>query len=187
MSDSRPQSCTNCKKPASIHLSQVIDGKVKKFALCEDCPAAVSILKDKSFDLIGHLGKTPSVPTVAVDRGDCCPHCGFSQEDFKQRGRLGCSRCYDVFADKLEPILAKVQRDTTHRGKGTEDVGSLEELPEVLDLPVSSDPEPVVEIDPVVEVAGLKKRMEELVNLEEYEQAAEIRDKIKALEESVGS
>ena len=66
-------------------------------------------------------------------------------------------------------------------------MGSLEELPEVLDLPVSSDPEPVVEIDPVVEVAGLKKRMEELVNLEEYEQAAEIRDKIKALEESVGS
>lgn len=165
MSDPRPKNCSHCTKPTQLYLSQVINGKLSKFSLCKDCPSAALISGSKSFDLTQHIGHAPVAPLAPSTQSLFCTHCGFSEEDFKKRGRLGCSRCYDSFATKLQPVLAKVQRDIQHRGKGSE---------------------PLPEVDWTMEVTRLKTALDDLVRREEYEQAAEIRDQIKSLEQNVG-
>ena len=49
-----------------------------------------------------------------------CPHCGFSQADFKKSGRLGCPECYQTFAEGLAGLLKTMHKGTRHTGKAPE-------------------------------------------------------------------
>lgn len=90
-----------------------------------------------------------------------CPNCGFTREDFKEKGRLGCSQCYETFSKGLSKVLEKVQNGTRHKGKGAVGVAAK---------------------NPYKEIAALKERLQELVLTEEYEEAAKLRDQIRAIE-----
>ena len=173
MSESRPDKCSHCKNPSTVHLTQIIDGKMKKLSMCGDCPHAQQVEQSLDYDIVGKLSEKNKLPKPTIAGVDMkCPNCGFGQADFKELGRLGCSQCYDVFNTKLSPILGKIHQGTEHKGKvpGVE----LEEATE----PV----EPEITVSPK-ELSELKNRLQEHVQREEYEEAAEIRDRIIELEE----
>ena len=168
MESSRPQKCSNCQKEATIHLTQVVGGKANKISMCATCPFAEVAKSGGTFDLMGQVSpnKTDKKVLIATfGEGGSCPSCGLTSKDFKKTGRLGCSHCYEAFSDKLEPLMAKLHKGIEHAGKS----------PEVIEERV---PEP--------DIDELREKMQKAVDLEEYEEAAVLRDRIKELEKSSG-
>ena len=162
MPDKRPSNCSKCTNPATIHLTQIVDGEIEKQDMCEQCPHAAKIGKAEFIDLVsGPKPKTkPIVHAIrSIENGLCCPKCGFSQSSLKQFGRLGCPTCYDAFAQDLESVFQKAHLGVKHKGKRPRGA------------PVSSE-----------QLEVLKREMQQCVDNENYEGAAEIRDKIEQLE-----
>lgn len=89
-----------------------------------------------------------------------CEYCGFSYNDIVQSGKCGCSKCYDVFFDALLPYLKKLHGSTEHRGKT-----------------------PTAKSKSQNDIDSLHMLLNRLIAEERYEDAAVVRDKIKALEE----
>jgi protein arginine kinase activator len=92
-----------------------------------------------------------------------CPHCGFSLEHFRKEPRLGCPFDYDVFEKQLLPLIEKAHEGgTRHQGKTPSKVPT--------------------ETKKQIELSTLRSQLEEAVQREDYETAADLRDKINELE-----
>ena len=115
--------CHVCKKAeATVHLTQIVENQVKKVDLCEACAKEKGVNDPTGFslaDLLLGLGASQKMEeaTSAAGTETACPACGFSQADFKKTGRLGCSECYQVFAEGLEALLKGMHKGTQHKGK----------------------------------------------------------------------
>ena len=94
--------------------------------------------------------------------GNRCPVCGFSQADFKKTGRLGCSACYDAFAEGLSGMLKNMHRGSIHTGK----------VPARLAVARRRSQE----------LSSLQAALEKAVKEEHFEEAASLRDKIRLIE-----
>lgn len=162
--------CQNCNKyPASVHFTQIINDHKAEMYLCEQCAANKGNMKiGMSFDLgdifPGFLGLGGGMPYTAPVRGSTCEKCGMSYEDFKRTGKLGCDKCFDAFRDHLDPILKRIHGSLEHNGKIPSSVSDS--------IKVSR------------EIVKLKEQLSKAIQSEEYEKAAELRDRIKSLEVS---
>ena len=99
-----PLKCDLCSKPATVHLTQILDNKVHKVDLCEACAQEKGVTDPSGFSLADLLLKTSLNPDPAAG-GMRCEQCGFSPADFKKQGRFGCPACYGAF------------KGTVHSGK----------------------------------------------------------------------
>ena len=95
-----------------------------------------------------------------------CPICGISFYEFRQEGRLGCPHDYVFFGNELEPLLINVHGDNKHIGK--------------------SPARGAVDTETQTELIRLRREMKEAVEQEDYEQASELRDRIRNIEEEGG-
>src|SRR5882757_1307144 len=113
--------CDICKQNvATVHLTQMVEGKTKKVDLCEGCSKAKGVDDPTGFslaDLLLGLGASQEMEASAGGSDIKCPNCGFTQADFKKAGRLGCSECYNVFSEGLESLLKTMHKGTRHVGK----------------------------------------------------------------------
>ncbi len=167
--------CEDCgKMPAIVHFEQMVNGKKIAMNLCRDCAekrGVLSVFLQPSFSinnllsaLLGSQMKNPSIPEVAGEE-QRCPVCGMTYRDFARAGRLGCSRCYATFEDELEPLLRRIHGSERHVGKAPAKVGGMAQYRR--------------------ELEQLRKDQAAAVAAEAYEKAAEIRDKIKAVEKEL--
>ncbi|MGA1204847.1 MAG: UvrB/UvrC motif-containing protein [Opitutales bacterium] len=111
----KPEQCSQCNKPATIHLTQILNNKIHKVDLCEDCPYKQGVTDPEGFSLADFLMKDPA--SIGADPAAQCPTCGFTPADFKKSGRFGCPDCYSAFKEILKPMLTNMHKDTVHRGK----------------------------------------------------------------------
>jgi protein arginine kinase activator len=111
-----PLKCDLCSKPATVHLTQIVNNKVHKVDLCESCAQAKGVTDPSGFSLADLLLKA-SVNPEQSSAGVRCEHCGFTQNDFKKHGRFGCPVCYETFRGLVEPMLENMHHGTTHAGK----------------------------------------------------------------------
>ncbi|MDZ4199758.1 MAG: UvrB/UvrC motif-containing protein [Kiritimatiellia bacterium] len=150
--------CEICQEEdATVHLTQVLDGSVKKLHLCETCAAesGVDIQSPVSIaDLFVGLNK--SQPREQRIAGPACPGCGLKPADFKKTGRLGCPQCYETFAERLAPLIRAMQRGDRHVGKTPGDAGAAR--------PPDAD--------------ELKRRLDQAIAEERFEDAAQWRDRL---------
>jgi protein arginine kinase activator len=153
---SKALQCSLCGEPATVHLSQVVQGKITKVHLCEACAQKGGATDPAVFQLADALAAGAPAPQLV------CPECGFTDVEFRKRGRLGCPSCWKVFGPALDTLLAKVQPETTHVGRA----------------PAGAEP-----------VGALRRRLEEArremtaaISGEDYESAARLRDEIAHLE-----
>jgi protein arginine kinase activator len=159
--------CSVCKeKPATVFLTHIENDKMHKVNLCEDCAKKKGVDNPTTFsladaDLLLGLGAAQEVAQTAGGVELKCPRCGFSQADFKKSGRLGCPECYQVFAEGLASLLKTMHKGTRHTGK----------TPEALRL--SRDNEE--------RFKSLQKKLAKAIMLEDFEQAAKVRDELKVL------
>jgi protein arginine kinase activator len=154
--------CCVCKeKPATVHLTEIKGDKVQKVDLCEACAKSKGV-NDSSFalaDLLLGLGASQEIEQAAGGVELKCPHCGFTQADFKKSGRLGCPECYRTFVEGLEGLLKTMHKGTRHTGKVPEALRKNRESAERL--------------------KSLQKQLAKAIEAEDFEQAAKLRDEIK--------
>ena len=110
----------------------------------------------------------PGGKSLEKDKGTSvqCEQCGFTDTQFSKVGKLGCPKCYDLFENKLNPVLRRVHGNTRHTGKIPKRTGG--------------------DIGKRKEIAELKQELKAAIDREEYEKAAVIRDKIRGLEDKLG-
>src|SRR5688572_18215401 len=157
--------CDICKKNvATVHLTQMVEGKTKKVDLCEACSKEKGVDDPTGFslaDLLLGLGAAQEIEQASAGGEIKCPHCGFTQADFKKAGRLGCSECYKVFAEGLESLLKTMHKGTKHVGKVPQVFRQTQDLADKL--------------------KSLQKKLEKAISNEDFETAATLRDEVKAL------
>ncbi len=111
-----PLKCDLCAKPATVHLTQIVNNKVHKVDLCESCAQAKGVTDPSGFSLADLLLKASLNPEEATGAVRC-ENCGFTQIDFKKHGRFGCPLCYEAFRGIVEPMLDSMHNGIAHSGK----------------------------------------------------------------------
>ena len=167
--------CEECgKAPATVRLEQVINGKKTVMHLCEECARKAGFFTgffEPSFSINNLLSallgsQLEGLPSQVHPREEVrCPVCGMSYRDFAEVGRLGCSKCYEVFEGNLMPLLKRIHGSDRHIGKTP--AATREGVQERKEL------------------ENLKNELARAVSVEAYEEAAELRDKIRALEAEI--
>ena len=162
-----PLKCDLCSNPATVHLTQIVNNKVHKVDLCEECAQVKGVTDPSGFSLADLLLKASLNPEPAVTSGLRCEQCGFTQADFKKQGRFGCPHCYETFAATLEPMLDNMHKGTAHVGKVPQRALDRKTLTERL--------------------ARLETELQEAIRTERYEEAARFRDEIHQVRQAFDS
>lgn len=159
--------CDNCKeRDAIINLTQVEHDSKVTLHLCEQCAqqkgveTGGAIMKSPLGNFLGALGKGAAL--VPATEGGRCPSCGSSLRDFRDTGRLGCDQCYVAFDAHLRDLLRRLHGSSQHVGERYETPGDA--------------------ADPRSHLLELKAQLRRAVEGENFELAAELRDRIRVLE-----
>ncbi len=177
--------CEKCKKNnATFFFEENINGKKRSFALCPDCAAELkgtgeitesnSILDYFSYasslasqeeslfgSLLGHGQKLSN-----AEKQKSCNGCGATFNDFRRTGKAGCPECYRTFSSELESTVKQIHGSASHCGR----------------VPAKDRKKHAKEN----ELKALKNALKEAISAEEFEKAAELRDKIRAMENTDG-
>lgn len=158
--------CDVCgKNEATVHLTEIVNDKVTKLHLQEECAKEKGAEMEEHFglsDLLAGLADLGATAEPSIVDSIKCPTCGFTYQDFKKVGRLGCGHCYDAFKKQLAPLLKRIHGADRHVGKIPVTIGKT--------------------IKDTRTLQELKIQMEKAIQTEEFEEAARLRDKIRDLE-----
>lgn len=165
--------CDKCKKnEASIHITKYVDDEKSEVYLCEECAKETGHIDENDVFSFKNLITgilNPNTKDYEFQQGKAlkCENCGLSYEEFVKEGKVGCADCYDTFENKLRPLIKRIHGSEKHIGKAPEDMHKY--------LRVKED------------IEQLKEEMEKVIEEENFERAAELRDEIYALEKKIGS
>lgn len=180
--------CDMCDTEATVFLTQIVDGKMTQVNLCDKCSKEKGVTDPTGFQLADFLlGTASQKKTKAVSPEDdtlACPECGFTRAHLKKIGRMGCPECYQTFAEDLDAMLKAMHKGTRHVGKAPGKPAPA------VSTATAKRRDPIVEASPAKPaVVNVKKRLAELkgaidkaVAEERYEDAAKLRDEMRALE-----
>lgn len=171
--------CDLCgKNEASVHLTEVINDQTRELHLCEVCAQEKGAAAAEQFGLAGLLaGLTEAGLKTGLRAGENpkCAECRMTYQDFRKSGRLGCGACYETFRKYLAPLLKRIHGSTEYAGAlAPPAAGGAARKAEP--ARASKGPEPAHAL------ARLKEQLKEAVAAERFEEAARLRDKIRALE-----
>jgi len=164
--------CQVCKKnEATIHLTEITDGVRAEMHICEHCAQEEGIAVKSQIPLNELLSSLLAVqPTdeelfgpSEKETSASCSHCGFTLDQFRKEAVLGCPYDYEVFEKPLRRLIKKAHNgNTTHCGK----------VPSKTSTGTKKQ----------IQLITLRQRLDAAVQSEDYELAAELRDKIKKYE-----
>ena len=159
--------CNVCgKNQATVHLTEIIDDQITELHLCEECAQKKGAQMESHFGLADLLAGLADLgdqfPATKKETKVKCARCGLTYEDFKKVGRLGCGECYEAFKKELSPLLKRIHGADRHIGKV-----SLRGGKTIKDTRTLQD---------------LKVQLEKAIQMEEFEEAAKLRDKIRDFE-----
>ena len=154
--------CEDCNKnQATVVITVTTGGEITSRHICQECMKKMEIsfaqgdVQSFLSSLLALLSAEPKGSKLT------CSGCGLSYTAFQQTGRLGCAQCYQDFAEELRPLLARIQGRSQHAGRFPLGYEKTETQDEAVD--------------------ELRKRMEKAVSLENFEEAAQLRDEIRVL------
>ena len=146
--------CQKCRKRnAQYHSSRIINNQLVDIHLCKRCVENNSN-QEHTNNIDGLLEVL--VKTNVYDKNQTdelqCKTCGTTLSELQKNGLVGCPHCYTIFSDYLLKDKNKSHRRTGRTPKGLEFIERLE------------------------------KKLKRAVESEDFEEAAQLRDKIKDLE-----
>lgn len=167
--------CQEChQRPATLHFTQVINGNKTEVHVCEVCAKEKGYMTypEEGYSLHNLLSGLFNFDTAKLESQQdhtfkqgkelTCPKCNMTFAEFKRVGKFGCATCYDTFSSRLDPILRRVHAgNTKHAGKIPKRKGG--------DLHTKK------------QLESYKAELQHLIETEEFEKAAQVRDKINAL------
>lgn len=160
----RPLECSECRRPIQVIYTEVVGKSIIRTAMCGECPVLARKLHGESFVERGEQEGPASL---------VCGGCGVSLEELKMGAPIGCPLCYEIFADEITQQLYQLERLPPKAGilrKGSS-------------LHTGRSPHEKQEVEPSLKLIALQQALHETLSREDYEQAAWLRDQIKALEE----
>ena len=161
--------CNVCgANEATIHLTEILNDQMVEVHLCENCAQEKGTEFKTHFnvnDLLSGLSDLAKEITGEERVLSKCPNCGLTYEEFGRTGRLGCAECYEAFSKHLLPLIKRVQHAVQHVGK----------RPSRLAPPARAQQD----------LRELQNRLSKVVQQEDFEEAARLRDQIKHLEEKL--
>ena len=159
--------CEECGvNEASYTISVMVGDEVTQRHLCTECMAKMN-MSIASGNIRGLLSTILSAITGNEQAAEppkaevVCPRCRTTWSQFTKSGHLGCPGCYESFREQLQPMLLQVHGRVQHAGRrplNTEKAQRVRSLQE-----------------------DLAYQMEQAVALEDFETAATLRDRIRAL------
>ncbi|NLM97353.1 MAG: hypothetical protein GX175_07070 [Halanaerobiaceae bacterium] len=162
--------CQRCNiRKATVHLTKIVNNEKTEAYLCEECARETGQLPFSGGNPFAFQNLLQGILSPELDSFEQyqqkleCDKCGLSYRDFTQKGLFGCANCYDTFSEQIEPIFKRVHGNTLHNGKVPGRRGGTLRIKR--------------------EIEELREEMQRAVFCEDFEKAAEIRDKIKELEE----
>ncbi len=160
--------CQSCeKRQATTHIKTILNGELKEFSLCPECAAKLgygSFFGNFGFDLDKLFGSFME-GFGETKNSKRCKFCGSSFEDIAKSGKVGCAQCYDEFYEELLPSIQRIHGRTSHAGKLARSAGA--------------------EVRIRNEMAKCRNELEQAVKAQEFEKAAELRDRIRELEKGL--
>lgn len=161
----RPLECTECKRPPAVYYTEIANNIMANACMCSECPV-----------LNRRLHGTPHVENVGVP-GEvgtlACGNCGTTLEAIRVGTSLGCDACYKVFDDVLIPEMLSANKVPPRIAKATK----------TAPVHIGRSTREMQEISPALRLLALNEALNEVIKTEDYEQAAWLRDQIKALTE----
>ncbi|MGD0092265.1 MAG: UvrB/UvrC motif-containing protein [Planctomycetota bacterium] len=163
----------NCDNEATVHLTEIREGKKVEMHLCERCAAEKGLPGKTHFsisDLLAGIASQAQAQAQRAKRGGkepVCAACGTTLSQFQSSGRFGCAECYTAFKDDVMGLVEKIHDASQHVGKAPKRVSSDVSLQK--------------------EMRQLQVELKKAIRREDYEKAAAIRDQIKGLEEKLKS
>ena len=167
--------CDFCDLKATVFLTQLVEGQMKKVCLCDSCAKQRGVTDPTGFSLAdlllggvaGGPGTAPAgMPFSSIGGGKHCPTCGFTIDDLRRVRRFGCAECYKVFSDEFAPMLRGMHKGISHVGKVPQGLMEIQFRAQRLE--------------------ELRSKLDQAISSESYEEAAGIRDEIRNLELAKG-
>lgn len=139
-----------------IKYTQMINGEKIEFHICEACA------KKKGFQPSGgtEQGKIAEGSMEELER-EKCPVCGWQLADIEKHGKLGCPQCYNTFRSYIDRLVGELHEGNKHKGKA----------------PVFDKRKLALKM----KIREVRRELETAIKKEEYQLAAELRDKIRSL------
>ncbi len=160
----RPLECTDCKKSIAVHYTEINGPTDTLTSMCAECPVLQRKLYGSSNTSTGELH-------VEGRTGLACGNCGTTLDAVHVGSPLGCNVCYEIFDEMLIPELASLgkipARLLSNKRSQTIHIGRA--------------PGQMQEISSAMRLLALNEALDETLKREDYEQAAWLRDQIKAL------
>ncbi|HSV15693.1 MAG TPA: UvrB/UvrC motif-containing protein, partial [Tepidisphaeraceae bacterium] len=155
--------CDSCNKPATVHLTEIKNGKKIEKHLCEQCAAQSEGLSTKSHmpinELLTNFVMAHSGLQSKQQEGLVCDQCGVTWSDFRQSGLLGCEHDYTIFEKEMTPLLQRAHEGAAHH------VGKVPTRRGGTGVPVKK----------TADLTKLRKELARAVETEDYERAAKLR------------
>ena len=159
--------CDSChERDAVVNLTTIENNAVRQLHLCEQCAAergvetSVATPKHPLGEFLQAV-QQQSMPASA-DAG-ACAFCGMTMKDFRATGRVGCARCYTTFESSMRELLRRVHGNAKHIGRAYR--------------------APKDEVLEKASVLGeLREKLRRAIEQEQFEVAAQLRDRIRVLE-----
>jgi len=167
--------CDLCDNAAVVHEVILRNGVKQELHLCETHakeqgyalpgqPPLEKILQQ--FVMASEPTAKPAAGSAAGAGSLSCDECQTSLADFRRTGTLGCPACYAAFGRALDGIIQRAQNGGTHHAGRTprRQGGSVARQ---------------------VAIGRLVRDLEDAVASEEFERAAELRDRLRRMESEV--
>ena len=162
--------CDQChEREAIVHLTQIVDAEVTTLHLCERCAAErgvepPTVGKSPLGSFLAAMGKElegAALPGTVT--GEACTRCGATLGNFRDTGRLGCSECWRCFEPQLRELVRRLHGSTFHVGERYVVPGG----------DAASER---------VRLGTLREQLRVAIETENFELAAELRDRLRVLE-----
>lgn len=162
----RPIECGECKKPIAVRYTEIVGKSITTTIMCADCPQLERRLHG--------VKRAESLQGFSTETSLACGDCGTTLEAVRVGAALGCSHCYEVFGDILLFELQAADKIPARLINARKNV----------QVHIGRSPGEIPEISPSSRLMVLNEALNETLKREDYEQAALLRDQIKALTEN---
>ena len=174
--------CDFCKKnKATIHLIRVQNDNVEKVNICAACAGDFTFFSEDDFykDLtkilykifkadegqLNGIRELKNLKNLEIRKNRSCSFCGMDLKNIKKLGKMGCPNCYSEFKNILLPIIKAIHKNIEHKGKIPENTTGQIKLEK--------------------SIRDLQNRLKREIFVENFEEAARIRDEIRQLEKNI--
>ena len=159
----RPLECAECRKAIRIKYTEIVGDAVTNLYMCETCPEYHRRMKG------GDKIESPSKLEGAL----ACGNCGTSMDSVRMGNRVGCSTCYDVFEEIIFHELQSASKIPAR----------LKRFQKSAPMHIGRAPGDFKEATAMMKYVALNEALSDTLKVENYEQAAVLRDQIKELTE----